>query len=191
MRTRKTDDATILSLLKKGLNQKQISKHFGVSPVAICKRLKRLQSQEPPESLKKLSDKKQKFCLKMAEGKTSTQSALESFECSSRDSAKVIGSQLKNDPDVKTAMADIFAQEGKPRRYRVRRLGQHIDHPDPNISLKALDQAGRMSGDFMPEKIEIEVTPNYKLINELNLLISKLEEVQNEKNTINVTPEKN
>lgn len=162
-------------MLKEGYSQKAIAAHEKVSPVSICKRLKKLIPQEPPDSFKKLSEKQQRFCLNVASGKNYTQSALESFECSSRKSAKVIASQLKTDPDIKTAMADIFAQEGKPRRYRVRRLGQHIDHPDPNVSLKALIEAGKQSGDYGPEKTIHEIIDNREEVKLLNEFLKELD----------------
>ena len=37
-----TDDDTILEMLKEGKTQKEIAAHFGVSPAAICKRVKKL-----------------------------------------------------------------------------------------------------------------------------------------------------
>jgi Zn-dependent peptidase ImmA (M78 family) len=67
MRERKTNDQDILRLLQEGKNQKEIALHFGVSPVAIHKRLKRLTLPPPPERLQKLTKKEQKFCIAIAE----------------------------------------------------------------------------------------------------------------------------
>jgi DNA-binding NarL/FixJ family response regulator len=39
---RKTNDETILKMLSEGKTQKMIAQYFGVSPVAIHKRIKRL-----------------------------------------------------------------------------------------------------------------------------------------------------
>ena len=58
---RKTDDNTILEMLKDGKTQKEIAAHFGVSPAAICKRVKRL--LPPPESLQELTEKEQAFAV--------------------------------------------------------------------------------------------------------------------------------
>jgi hypothetical protein len=90
---RKTHDEEILKMLKAGKTQKEIAAHFGVSPPAICKRLKRL--VPPPKSLEKLTQKEQKFAIERAKGKTQTQAALASHDCASLASAKSLGSQFK------------------------------------------------------------------------------------------------
>jgi predicted transcriptional regulator len=45
MKQRKIDDTQLLEMLKEGKLQKDIAEHFGVSPAAVCKRLKRLLPQ--------------------------------------------------------------------------------------------------------------------------------------------------
>ena len=56
---RKTDDETILKMLEDGHTQKQIAEHFGVSPAAICKRVKRLEAY--PQKIKELTPQQQRF----------------------------------------------------------------------------------------------------------------------------------
>jgi len=90
---RKTNDSLILQMLQEGKTQKEIAEHFNVSCAAICKRVKKL-SVKMPESLERLTQKEQKFAIAIAEGKTQTQGALNSHECSSLDSAKSMGYQL-------------------------------------------------------------------------------------------------
>lgn len=134
---RKTDDGIILQMLREDKTQKEIAGHFGVSPAAICKRVKKLLGKKP-ESFEWLTEKEQKFTLAIAEGKTQTQAALNSHDCSSLDSAKSMGYQLMQKPDIQTAVAEIMQETGLTRHYRVQKLKTHIDHPDPNVSIEGV-----------------------------------------------------
>ena len=169
---RKTNDEEILRLLREGRNQKEIAKHFNVSPAAICKRVKRLQPIEEPESFKNLSQKEKKFALEIAEGKTQTEAALNSFDVTSRDSAKSIGSELMAKPDIQMAVSELMQQEGLTKRYRVRKLKEHIDHKDPNVSLKGLDQSWKLDGEYREHLIQHVV--------DYNALEKSLEEIERE-----------
>lgn len=137
-------------MFRDGKTQKQIAEHFGVSPVAIHKRLKRI--LPPPESLSALSEKEQKFAIEVSKGKTATQAVVESFDVSSRESAKVIGSQLMKKPEVKMAIDELMSHHGLSKSYRVQKLRSHVDNVDPNVSLKALDQSWKLDGSYAPEK---------------------------------------
>ena len=171
---RKTDDATILKMIEQGKKQKEIAKHFGVSPAAICKRLKRLRtSQAEPESFEKLTDKEKKFVLAKAEGKTHSQAALNSFECGSMESAKSIGSQLMKRNDIAIAICDIMQEQGLTKTYRVQKLKTHVDHPDPNVSLKGLDQSWKLDGAYTEKIVHAEV--------DINDIEERLREVTKEK----------
>ena len=152
---RRTDDTLILKMLDEGKNQKEIAAHFGVSPAAICKRVKRL--LPPPESFENLTDKEQKFVLGIAGGKSQTQAVMNSFDVTSRESAKSLGTKLMAKPDIQTAVSDIMQQQGLTKTYRVKKLRQHIDHKDPNVSLKGLDQSWKLDGSYAPEKFEIDM----------------------------------
>jgi predicted transcriptional regulator len=143
---RKIDDAVMLEMIEEGKSQKEVAEHFEVSPAAVCKKLKKYPPL--PESLEKLTDKQQKFALEVASGKTQTQAALASFECGSMDSAKSLGGKLMKKPDILTAVAEIMQTEGLNRTYRVRKLKQHVDARDPNVSLKALDQSWKLDGAY-------------------------------------------
>ncbi len=162
MRQKKIDDNILLKLLKQGMPQKDIAKHFGVSPVAVCKRLKRL--LPPPKSLEKLTDKERRFAVEVVKGKTATQAALSSFDVSSMNSAKVIGSQLMANSKIKAAVEDLMEMKGVGREYRIERLGEHMAHSDPAVSLKALDMGFKLTGEYAPEKHQtvsqsIQITP--------------------------------
>jgi hypothetical protein len=151
MRQRKTDDTKILEMLKEGKTQKEIAAFFNVSPVAICKRVQRL-LPEPNLDKYNLTDKEKRFCIEKAKGKTNTQAALESYEVTSMESAKVIGSNLMDKAGIQTAIADLMDYHGLTRSYRVLKLKQHVDNRDPDVSLRALDQSWKLSGDYAPEK---------------------------------------
>ena len=143
---RKIDDNELLKMLSEGKKQKEIAEFFKVSPVAVCKRLKRL--LPVPKSLEDLSEKERKFVLEKAKGKTATDAALASYEVSSRESAKVIGSQLMDKEEIKQALEDVMNYHGLTRNYRVRRLKDHTESVDPYISLKALDMSFKLSDEY-------------------------------------------
>jgi len=149
---RKIDDIVLLEMLKQGKLQKEIAEHFGVSPVAICKRLKRLLPQ--PESVLdkySLTDQQKQFVIEKAKGKTNIQAVMASYEVSSRVSAKVIGSQLMNMPKVKMSLSELH-EIHLPQDYKIMRLRTHADNVDPMVSLKALDLSWKLDGSYAPEK---------------------------------------
>ncbi len=146
MNHRKIDDQKLLEMVTAGKKGVECAAFFGVSSAAITKRLKLL--QPPPKSLETLTPKEQKFCVEIANGKTQTEAALNSFECGSRESAKVIGSQLMAKPEIETAIADLMAEAGLTKRYRLQRLKQHVDDQRADISLKALDQSWKLDGSY-------------------------------------------
>lgn len=148
---RKTNDEEILRLLKEGKNQKEVAKYFNVSPAAICKRVKRLQPIEEPESFKNLSQKEKKFALEIIGGKTQLDAALASHDCTSRESAKAMGYQLMQKNDIKRAIEEVLQECGLTKRYRIEKLKTHVDAKDPGISLKALDQTHKLARDYPPE----------------------------------------
>ena len=155
--TRKTDDNVILQMLREGKTQKAIAEHFNVSGAAICKRVKKLLGKKP-ESFERLTERQQKFALAIAEGKTQTQAALDSHECSSLDSAKSMGYQLMQKPDIQTAVSEIMQEAGLTRRYRVQKLKGHIDHSDPNVSLKGLGQSWKLDGAYKEEQVHVHLS---------------------------------
>ena len=93
-----------------------------------------------------------------SEGKSQTQAAMESHDCSTLDSAKNLGSQLMARPDIQMAVAELMQEEGLTRRYRVQKLRTHIDHPDPNVSLKGLDQSWKLDGAYKEEQVHVHLS---------------------------------
>ncbi len=148
MRRRKVSDKLVLQLWQEGKTQAEIARALQVSHVAIHKRLKRLAT---PESLTMLTQKEQKFCLAVVEGKSRTQAALEAYDCASRASAKALQNTLMDAPRIQNAIDELLELKGYGRDFRTDKLGQHMAHPDPVVSLKALDMGFRLSNDY-PDK---------------------------------------
>ncbi len=174
---RKTNVQEIIRMRDEGKTGVKIAAHFGVSPAAISKRLKRLLPVSEPESFGKLSDKQKKFVLAKAEGKSNTSAAMEAFDVTSRESAKAMGHKLAQDPDINLALTDLMAQEGLTRRHRVRRLRDAIDHPDPNVSLKGLDQSWRLEALYGVEAPTVQLSFN-TLIMEVEALDKEIARLQ-------------
>lgn len=153
MMRKKIDDTLLLEMSNQGKQQKEIARIMGVSCPAICKRLKRLLSPTPDSVLEKynLTGQQSQFVIEKAKGKTNTQAALESYEVSSRKSAKVIGSQLMAEPVIQMALNELM-DTYLPQHYRIRKLRSHADHTDPMVSLKALDLSWKLDGSYAPEK---------------------------------------
>jgi len=157
MNQRKINDQVLLSMLHDGKLQKEIAEHFHVSPVAVCKRVKRLFPK--PETILSeynLTDKEKSFVIEKAKGKSNTQAVIASkYEVTSMESAKVIGSQLMDKPEVQKALQsipDIFEKIGRGREYRAKKVGQHMENPDPNVSLKALDMGFKLANDYPAQR---------------------------------------
>ncbi|MCG6537693.1 MAG: HTH domain-containing protein [Syntrophales bacterium LBB04] len=152
---KKIDDQVLQKMMAKNTQQKEIAKHFGVSESAISQRIKRLHQAAPPESFAGLSPKEQKFVLAKLEGKSSTAAALDAYNCSSVESAHTIGVRLAGDPDVNTAIHDLMHQEGIGRRVRVKRLRDVINAADLGVVSRGLDMANKLTGEYAPEKIDV------------------------------------
>ena len=69
-----------------------------------------------------------------------------------------MGHQLMQKKDIQKAVAEIMQEEGLNRRYRVQKLRSHIDHPDPNVSLKGLDQSWKIDGAYTEKHIHVGIT---------------------------------
>lgn len=152
MRQRKISDEDILTLHQQGKNQTEIAKVLGVSNVAIHKRLKRL-LQAP--ILDPLTPKKRRFALAVAQGKSRTQAALEAFDCNSRQSAKALQKQLKQDATLEQSIADLI-EARLPKKQQANILCGHAENTkDPQTSLRALDMVFRVQGAYSPEQVHI------------------------------------
>ncbi|MFZ4439422.1 MAG: hypothetical protein ACOYOS_13415 [Syntrophales bacterium] len=155
--TKKIDDAVAQQMRKDGKQQREIADHFNVSESAMSQWSKRQQKSELPESFKALTAGEQKFVLAKVSGKSSAAAAMDSFECGSYDSGKTIGSRLNGDPDVQRAIHDLLHEEGIGRRYRVQRLKAVINSSDLGLCAKGVEIANKMVGDYLPEKLTVEI----------------------------------
>jgi len=100
----------------------------------------------------KLTNKEKSFVIEKVKGKTATQAVMDSYEVSSRESAKVIGSQLMAKPEIKMSITELMEHCGIDKPYRIRRLKQVIDSSDLNIAHKGLDMSFKLDGSYAPEK---------------------------------------
>jgi hypothetical protein len=135
---------------------------------------------QPVEVLDKydLTDQQKHFVIEKAKGKTNTQAALASYEVTSMQSAKVIGSQLMGKPEIEMAINELMAEAGLTKRYRLRKVRQHIDHPDPNVSLKGLDMSFKLDGSYAPEKhmnLDIDIDALTKEYQEIERQLAEYE----------------
>lgn len=151
-RPRLIDDGQMISLYKQGKSLADIGRELNVSSVAIHKRIKRLALSRVPESLSKLTDKARNFALAVASGQSRTAAVMQTYDVTSRDSAKALQTSLMKDPEIRTAIDELMETKGIGKAYRVDKLKQHLDNPDPVISLKSLDMAFKLSGDEQEAK---------------------------------------
>lgn len=157
---RKTVDAQqVWQLYQDDVSQREISNRMGCSEAYISKLIKKLKKRNAPmpESFEFLPEKVQRFVLAKAEGKTNTDAAMASYDCSTRDSAKTIGTRLIGQPEVRQAIVDIMNDEGIDRRYLVKRLGKHIDSDEPNISLKGVEMGLKLHGELANRNVNINL----------------------------------
>lgn len=146
---KKINDTLLLQMADEGKEQKEIAAFFGVSPAAVCKRLKRLTR---PAVLEKLTPKEERFVMEIVKGENQTQAALKAFSVGSLESAKSIGHRLMKDPDIVEAITAVMDSEGLDRRYLVKKLKTHVDAPDPSISLRAVDMGLKLHDSYPATK---------------------------------------
>jgi len=149
----KIDDDVLLEMMAQGKSGVEIARHFGCSSAAVSKKFINLKRKRLPLSFKSLTTKQQKFCLEVAAGKSRKEAALTSYDCSTLGGARSIGNELMKEPNIKIAISDLMAQSGINRKFRIRKLGEHINHKDPTISLKALDQSWRLDNLYNDQPI--------------------------------------
>ena len=139
-------------MLHQGMQQKEIARIMNVSEPAICKRLKRLRPQ-PDTVLDKynLTAQQKMFVVEKAKGKTNTEAALESYEASSRKSAKVIGSQLMAEPEIKMALNELMDTYLPSITASGSFAPMRQSRPHSEAS-KLLNLSWKLDGSYAPEK---------------------------------------
>lgn len=150
---RKVPLKELKKLLDSGLNQKQAAEQLGFSERSVCLAVKKLNKLSP---MFELSEKEQTFVQAMAKAPSQTEAAMQAFDCGSRDSAKVIGSQLMARPDIRDAFAAWMEFKGCGRERRAEKLAQFIEDPDPSVSLRALEIGMKAGDDFPCQRHVIE-----------------------------------
>lgn len=182
---KKTDDKIIIAMLDEGKAQKDIAEHFGVSPAAICKRVKLLRPTS--KSFNRLTEKQKQFVIAKSNGKSATQAVMESYDVAERKTAKVMAHELMQKPDINIAFAELMPTEGLTRRYRTKKLKEHVDSLNPDISLRALDQTHKLDGAYAPQEINVhfDYDANNRSIAELDAEVKRL---QQEGEIIDITP---
>lgn len=163
-----------LQEMLKSQSQADCARYFNVSEAAICKAVKRLNAAVLPASMDKLTRKEKDFAMNLSEGKSPTESAMKAYDCKSRYVAKTIGCRMAKDPDISTAVSDLMAQEGIPKRRRIQRLGDLIESNDLSAVSRGLDMSWKLTGEYAPEKIDAIV--DYRSLN-IGATISELREL--------------
>lgn len=149
MGKRITNDETILQLLREGKTHQEIADHFRVSRVAIGKRVKKL---NPKPDLSHLTSKEQSFVLEMAKGTGHVEAVLSSYDVKDRKSAATMGLDLLKKPEITKSIEALMEYNGLSREYRIKKLRQHVDNVDANVSLKALDMSFKLDSSYPPTK---------------------------------------
>jgi hypothetical protein len=161
---RMIDTKELVTMIEAGKSQKECAEYFAVSPAAICKCLKRIQAITLPESVKRLTGKQQAFVLAKAHGMTNVEAVRKSYDVTTAESAKAMGTQLMQDPDIQAAIHDLMHQTGIGRRRRIERLRDMIESNDLSVVGRGLDMANKMTGEYVQEqnggKTEINVVIN-------------------------------
>jgi predicted transcriptional regulator len=150
---KKINDADLLEMLNDGLSQREIASRFQMSEPAVSMRVKRLRQQAGrPAILDQLTGKERSFVAAIVEGKTQTQAALDAFDVTTRDSAKSLGCRLMKDPEINEAITAVMNSEGLTRRSLVKKLRSHLDAPDSNVSLRAVDMGLKLHDAYPAHK---------------------------------------
>jgi predicted transcriptional regulator len=181
------NDEVLLTMIKEGKTQREIAEHFHVSAVAVSKRIKRLTAPSPEQAIIEkhgLTGRQAVFAIEKAKGKSSTSAALMSYEVSTVDSAKAIGSELMKQEKILTAIDELMSLHGLTKDYRIGKLKTLIDHPDPNIVCKGLEMSFRLDNSFAPEKIAVVVDHHLiledsrKMSNEIARMEAEIERLE-------------
>ena len=152
-RQKKISDIELLTKKGEGLTGVQLAAYFNCSTAAISKRLKRLNPATPavivPKAIDALTPKQAQVVKRIARGESGTNAVSQSFDTTTRNSAREIARKLLNMPQVQLALSEELERAGLSRSYRVTKLREAVDHPDPSTSLKALSLAFNLA-DEMP-----------------------------------------
>lgn len=169
------ESTELLEFREKGMTVTELARHFKCSKANISKRLKRLIPLEIPASLKNLTSKQRAFVLAKASGISATAAAFDTYDCVSREAAKVVGRELMQRSDIERAISEVMQEHGLTKAYRVKKLKSHVDHKSADISLKALDQSWKLDGSYLDKHIHVVTS-----IEELSRSFSELRQQRRE-----------
>ena len=155
---RKIDDEELLKMVEAGVSQKDCANHFQTSASAVCQRLRKLKGYQLPESALALTEKRRRFAIAKAQGKSNMAAAKEAFDCTSDRSAKSMATVLMKDKDINRAIHDILHEHGLSISHRTERLKWLINHRDPSSVYRGLDMANKLTGDYAAEKVDVNVS---------------------------------
>ncbi len=159
------NDDKLKELIKTDKTLKEIGRELGVSHVAVHKRAKRLGLLRLPQSLEKLTDKQREFCLAIASGQSRISAVMQTYDVTTRESAKALQQSLMKEPAITAAITDLMEMKGIGREYRIDKLKEHLDNADPVISLKSLDMAFKISGDEEASKRQTPEKTSFVQVN--------------------------
>jgi len=137
---------------------KEAAELLGISPPGLHKKIAKYKRMQPPESLLKLTESRQKFCIAKASGASNKESARIAYPDAKEGSLSVLANQALSDPDVSTAISTLLARHGMSKDFRASRLADCMASQDLNIVLKSLSESWKLDGSYAAEKVEIGVT---------------------------------
>ena len=151
---KKVDDEKLIEMLEQKIPQKEIASFFGCAESYITKRKKRLlgPNMDELETFSSLTDQQKRFVIAKAEGQTNVQAVTNSYEVTSKDSAKSLGTQLMQNPAIQRSLTELMNYNGLTKEDRIKQLKKLVFHNDGNISLRALDQTWKLDGSYAPEQ---------------------------------------
>lgn len=151
---KKVDDEKLIEMLEQKIPQKEIASYFGCAESYVTKRKKRLlgPNMDELETFSSLTDQQKRFVIAKAEGQTNVQAVTNSYEVTSKDSAKSLGTQLMQNPAIQQSLTELMNYNGLTKEDRIKQLKKLVYHNDGNISLRALDQTWKLDGSYAPEQ---------------------------------------
>jgi hypothetical protein len=90
--------------------------------------------------------------MEMAKGEGHVEAVLKSYDVADRKSAATMGLSLLKKPQITASIEQLMKYNGLSRDYRIRKLKDHVDNADPNVSLKALDMSFKLDSSYPPTK---------------------------------------
>ena len=168
---KKVDDEKLIEMLEQNIPQKEIASYFGCAESYITKRKKRLlgPNMGELETFSGLTDQQKRFVIAKAEGQTNVQAVTNSYEVTSKESAKSLGTQLMQNPAIQKSLTELMNIHGLTKEDRIKQLRKLVYHNDGNISLRALDQTWKLDGSYAPEQLV-----NHTLV-DIRALVSAVE----------------